>query len=409
MKKLLVLSGDSYHVPFIKKAKEMGCYVITCDFFEHNPGHQFAHEYHNVSYMDKEAVLELAKSLQIDGIICFAADEAATTVAYVAEKLGLPSHPYKSVEIINRKDLFRDFLAKNKFNVPKAKSYTSVEEANAELHLFNMPVIVKPVDSSGSRGVSKIDSAEVLEEKVQYALSNSKVKRFLVEEYIEKHGYQVGGDGFSVDGSLVFRCFSNNHLSDTNLNPFIPLGGSWPSILPQPLQEKIHDEIQRLLNILHMKTGAYNFDIRVDENENVYFIEMGARNGGNLIPCITKYATGVDLIEYSIKAAIGEDCSDLKMVHPKGYWSCYTINSKTSGILKRIEMKTELKEKNVIECEILVSPGDEVGAFTGSDKKIGSMVLSYATKEEMLGKMDHMEEWMTVIVEEAMVGSSEKL
>lgn len=409
MKKLLVLSGDSYHVPFIKKAKEMGCYVITCDFFEHNPGHQFAHEYHNVSYMDKEAVLELAKSLQIDGIICFAADEAATTVAYVAEKLGLPSHPYKSVEIINRKDLFRDFLAKNKFNVPKAKSYTSFEEANAELHLFNMPVIVKPVDSSGSRGVSKIDSAEVLEEKVQYALSNSKVKRFLVEEYIEKHGYQVGGDGFSVDGSLVFRCFSNNHLSDTNLNPFIPLGGSWPSILPQPLQEKIHDEIQRLLNILHMKTGAYNFDIRVDENENVYFIEMGARNGGNLIPCITKYATGVDLIEYSIKAAIGEDCSDLKMVHPKGYWSCYTINSKTSGILKRIEMKTELKEKNVIECEILVSPGDEVGAFTGSDKKIGSMVLSYATKEEMLGKMDHMEEWMTVIVEEAMVGSSEKL
>lgn len=409
MKKLLVLSGDSYHVPFIKKAKEMGCYVITCDFFEHNPGHQFAHEYHNVSYMDKEAVLELAKSLQIDGIICFAADEATTTVAYVAEKLGLPSHPYKSVEIINRKDLFRDFLAKNKFNVPKAKSYTSFEEANAELHLFNMPVIVKPVDSSGSRGVSKIDSAEVLEEKVQYALSNSKVKRFLVEEYIEKHGYQVGGDGFSVDGSLVFRCFSNNHLSDTNLNPFIPLGGSWPSILPQPLQEKIHDEIQRLLNILHMKTGAYNFDIRVDENENVYFIEMGARNGGNLIPCITKYATGVDLIEYSIKAAIGEDCSDLKMVHPKGYWSCYTINSKTSGILKRIEMKTELKEKNVIECEILVSPGDEVGAFTGSDKKIGSMVLSYATKEEMLGKMDHMEEWMTVIVEEAMVGSSEKL
>lgn len=409
MKKLLVLSGDSYHVPFIKKAKEMGCYVITCDFFEHNPGHQFAHEYHNVSYMDKEAVLELAKSLQIDGIICFAADEAATTVAYVAEKLGLPSHPYKSVEIINRKDLFRDFLAKNKFNVPKAKSYTSFEEANAELYLFNMPVIVKPVDSSGSRGVSKIDSAEVLEEKVQHALSYSKVKRFLVEEYIEKQGYQVGGDGFSVDGSLVFRCFSNNHLSDTNLNPFIPLGGSWPSILAQPLQEKIHDEIQRLLNILHMKTGAYNFDIRVDENENVYFIEMGARNGGNLIPCITKYATGVDLIEYSIKAAIGEDCSDLKMVHPKGYWSCYTINSKTSGILKRIEMRTELKEKNVIECEILVSPGDEVGAFTGSDKKIGSMVLSYATKEEMLGKMDHMEEWMTVIVEEAMVGSSEKL
>lgn len=408
MKKLLVLSGDSYHIPFIKKAKEMGCYIITCDFFEHNPGHQFADEYHNVSYMDREGVLALAQSLQIDGIICFAADEAATTVSYVAEQLGLPSHPYYSVEIINRKDLFRAFLEKNNFHVPKAKSYPSYEEAKEELHHFTMPVIVKPVDSSGSRGVAKITSAEQLEEKVKQALSYSKVKRFLIEEYIEKHGYQVGGDGFSVDGRLVFRCFSNNHLSDANVNPFIPLGGSWPSILTHSLQQKIHDEIQRLLDILQMKTGAYNFDIRVDKNENVYFIEMGARNGGNLIPHIIKYATGIDLIEYSIKAAIGEDCSDLEMVHPKGYWSCYTINSKKSGKLKRIEMKEELKEMNVRECELLVEPGGEVSAFTGSDKKIGSIILSYSTKEEMLEKMDHMEEWMTVIVEEEQVVNREE-
>ncbi|WP_431029555.1 ATP-grasp domain-containing protein [Lysinibacillus sp. LZ02] len=406
MKKLLVLSGDSYHVPFIKKAIEMGYYVITCDFFEHNLGHKLAHEYHNVSYMDKEAVLALAEAIKIDGIICFAADEAATTVAYVAQHLGLPSHPYKSIEIINNKDMFREFLKKNNFNVPKAKGYISFEEAMYDFNHYKMPVMIKPVDSSGSRGISKIDSIELLQEKAEYALSFSKAKRFLIEEYIEKKGYQVGGDGFSVDGQLVFRCFSNNHLSNTPLNPFIPLGGSWSSILPEHIQNKIHDEIQRLLNLLNMKSGAYNFDICIDENENVYFIEMGARNGGNLIPRITKYATGVDLIEYSIKAAVGEDCSDLKMTQPKGYWSCYTLNSQKSGVFEAIEIHDELKKNNVVEYELLVKPGDQVRAFTGSDKKLGSIILTYVTMDEMLEKMDNMDKWIKVIVEEAVVKSS---
>ena len=403
MKKLLILSGDSYHVPFIKKAIKMGYYVITCDFFENNPGHKFAHEYHNVSYMDKEAVLALAKELKIDGITCFAADEAMTTVSYVAEQLELPSFPYESIEIINNKDKFRDFLRKHNFHVPKAKGYTSFEEAKSDIFNYNMPVMIKPVDSSASRGVSKIDTIEELEEKVEYALSFSKAKRFLIEEYIEANGYQIGGDGFSVNGELVFHCFSNNHLSDSGLNPFIPLGGSWPSVLPETIHNKIHDEIQRLLNLLNMKTGPYNFDIRVDKNNNVFFIEMGARNGGNLIPRITKYATGVDLIEYTIKAALGEDCSDLKMVQPKGYWSCYTINSQKNGVFKGIEMDSEFERNNVVEYELFAKPGDSIFAFTGSDKKLGSMVLKYSSREEMIEKMNNMTNWIKVILEESLV------
>ena len=403
MKKLLILSGDSYHIPFIKKAVEMGYYTITCDFFENNPGHKFAHEYHNVSYTDKEAVLALAKELKIDGITCFAVDEAMTTVTYVAEKLRLPSYPYESIEIINNKDKFREFLRKHNFHVPKAKGYTSFEEAKFEIFNYEMPVMIKPVDSSGSRGISKIDTIEDLEEKIEYALSCSKVKRFIIEEYIESNGYQVGGDGFSVNGELVFRCFSNNHLNDNGLNPFVPLGGSWPSLLPEHIQNKIHDEIQRLINLLNMKTGPYDFDIRVDKNENVFFIEMGARIGGNLIPHITKYATGVDLIEYTIKAALGEDCSDLKMVQPKGYWSCYTINSQKSGIFKGVEIDSEFEQSNIVEYELFAKPGDSIFAFTGSDKRLGLMVLKYNSMEEMLGKMNNMTNWVKVSVEDSLV------
>lgn len=405
MKKLLILSGDSYHVPFIKKAVSMGYYTITCDYFENNPGHKFAHEYHNVSYMDKEAVLALAMDLKIDGITCFAADEAMTTVTYVAEKLGLPTYPYKSIEIINNKDRFREFLSKHNFHVPKARGYTSFEEAKSEILQYKMPVMIKPVDSSGSRGISKIDSIEYLEDKIAYALSFSKAKRFIMEEYIEKHGYQVGGDCFSVNGELVFRCFTNNHLNPTNLNPFVPLGGSWPSVLPEHIQNKVQNEIQRLINLLGMKTGPYNFDIQIDRNENIFFIEMGARIGGNLIPHITNYATGVDLIEYTIKAALGEDCSDLTMVNPTGYWSCYIINSQNSGIFKGVEIDSDFEKNNVVEYELFVKPGDSISAFTGSDKKLGSMVLKYASIEEMLYTMDNIDCFIKVKLEDSLENS----
>ncbi len=110
MKKLLMLGGSYIQIPIIKAAREMGHYVITCDYLEDNPGHQFANEYYNISTTDKEQVLALAKSLNIDGIICYASDPAAPTAAYVGEKLGLPSHPYNSVEILSNKDQFREFL-----------------------------------------------------------------------------------------------------------------------------------------------------------------------------------------------------------------------------------------------------------------------------------------------------------
>lgn len=402
MKKLLVLSGDPYHIPFIEKAVQMGVYVITCDYFEHNPGHAYAHEYHNVSYMDQEAVLELAKTLQVDGITCFAADEAMTTVSYVAEKLGLASHPTASIDTIHNKEKFRAFLKANHFNVPLTKAYSSYEEAKNDVAEFTLPIIVKPVDSSGSRGVSKVEHPEQLQASVNLALSYSKSQRFLIEQYIESDYFQVGGDGFSVDGKLVFRSYTNNHLSVGNVNPFIPLGGSWPSVLPQKVQQSIDTEIERLLTLLNMKTGPYNFDIRIDANDRVYFIEMGARNGGNSIPEITKYATGVDLIAYTIKAALGEDCSDLRMIEPHSYWACYTLHSDADGVFNAIHFDSTFKRNHIAAFELLVKPGDKVSAFSGSDKKLGACILTFTTLPDMLQKLNDIKQYITIeVVHEA--------
>lgn len=398
MKKLLMLGGSHFQVPAIKTARLMGHYVITCDYLEENPGHQYAHEYHNVSTTDKEAVLSLAKLLKIDGIVCYASDPAAPTAAYVAEKLGLPTNPYKSVDILSNKDLYRDFLAKNGFNVPKAKGYNLLEEAKVDFHTFKMPVMVKPVDSSGSKGVAKIDSIDLLEEKVDVALSFSRVKRFIIEEYVEKFGYQIAGDGFSVNGRLVFRCFANQHFEENSVNPFVPIGNSWPYNMPEYVHKKIHNEIQRALQLLEMKTGAYNFDIRIDNDENIYLMEIAPRNGGNLIPQVTNYATNVDMVEYTIKAALGEDCSNLTLIKPKGYWSCYVIHSEKIGVFKKMEVNEDFRKNNLIECKLFVKPGEKIFAFTGSNMTLGMMILKFESMDEMLEKMNTISSFVNITI-----------
>lgn len=399
MKKVLMLGGSHFQVPSIITAKEMGLYVITCDYLPGNPGHKYADEYYNVSTTDKEAVLNLAKTLNLDGVVCYASDPAAPTAAYVAEKLELPSNPYKSVEILSNKDMFREFLDKHGFKTPKAKGYTSIKDALDDIDGFKLPVIIKPVDSSGSKGVTKLEDVAKLREQIEYALSFSRCKRFIIEEYVEKYGYQIAGDGFSVDGKLVFRAFANEHFDTNSDNPFVPIGESWPYIMPARIHDKIHDEVQRLLSLLNMKTGAYNFDIRIDKDENVYLMEIGPRNGGNLIPQVTKYLTGVDMVKYTIKAALGEDCSDLQMVNPKGYWSCYMVHSSKNGILKNVVVDENFMKNNVVEFDMQYKPGDEITAFTGSNGTLGTMILKYGSQDEMIEKMDNMGNWVKVSVE----------
>lgn len=398
MKRVLMLGGSYFQVPSIKTAKDMGYYVITCDYLPDNPGHKYADEYYNISTTNKEEVLELAKKLKIDGIVCYASDPAAPTAAFVCEKLGLPSSPYESVNILSNKDLFREFLHKNGFTVPRARGYACLNDAIEDFKNFKTPVMVKPVDSSGSKGVSKISSINELPEKVEYALKFSRSKRFIIEEYVDKFGYQIAGDGFSVNGNLVFRCFANEHFDMNSNNPFVPIGESWPYCMPERTYNKIHNEIQRLLTLLGMKSGAYNFDIRIDKDENVYLMEIGPRNGGNLIPQVTKYATGIDMVRYTISAAMGEDCSDLRMTETSGYWSCYMIHSDRGGIMKDIWIDEDFREKNIVEFEMHYKNGDEVSAFTGSNGTLGTMILKFDSKEEMLMKMDNMSNWVKVIV-----------
>lgn len=397
-----MLGGSPSQVVAIKKAKEMGYYIVTADYLENNPGHQFSDEYYNISTTDKEAILTLAESLQIDGVVCYISDPGIPTAAYVSGKLKLPSFPYKSVEILSNKDLFRSFLEENNFNVPKAKGYTTIDEAIMDFQTFKMPVMIKPVDSSGSRGISRINSIEQLPEKVEYALSFSKAKRFIIEEYIEKQGYQIGGECFLVEGKLTFSRLVNNHFETKSFNPFLPTGESWPCNLPSQLQEKIRNEIQRLINLLNMKTGPLIFEVQVDYKEDIYILDIGVRNSGDLTQAIDN-VEGIDLIKYTIRAGLAEDCSDLEMVEPSGYWAIYTIISDKAGLFTGIEIESDFKKKyfdKYINMEI------PFGCHIKANDSLGTILLHFLSMTEMLEKMDNMMKWIKINIVEECIDSN---
>lgn len=400
MKKILLLGGSAQQVIAIEKAKELGYYTVLCDFLPDNPGQFAADTFYLVSTTDKEAVLEVARKEQIQGILAYASDPAAPTAAYVAEKMGLPGSPYDSVEILCNKDRFRAFLAENGFCTPKAAGYASVSEAFAALSdgVFRFPVIAKPVDSSGSKGVVRIDDLEEAEEKLRYSMSFSRGGRMIVEEYVEMFGYQIAGDGLSVNGELVFRYFANDHFNPNCVNPFVPISASFPYNMPAWIQDKVHGEIQRLIRLLNMGTTTYNFDLRIDKDYNVYLMEIAPRDGGNYIPQVIRYATGVDLVECSVRAAMGEDLSAMTFGTPSGYWAYYAVHSLRDGILQEIRIDPEVEARNIRENHILKKPGDAIKAFTGANTTLGILLMEFDSMEQMLHMMDHSEEWINIVL-----------
>ena len=404
MKKILLLGGAGQQIAAIETAKRLGYYTVLCDYLKDNPGQYHADKFYLVSTTDREAVLEVAKQEKVDGVLAYASDPAVPTAAYVAQELGLPGNPYESVDILCNKDRFRAFLAENGFCTPKANAYSTVEDAVTALCTgeFHFPVIVKPVDSSGSKGVGRIDDVSDAEDRLTYAMQFSRRKNVIVEEFVEKYGYQVAGDGLSIDGKLVFRCFGNDHFDPEGVNPYVPIAASFPYNLPDYVHQKIHDEVQRLLTLLHMDNSTYNFDIRVDKDLNVYLMEVAPRDGGNYIPQVIKYLTeGTDLVEYSVRMAMGESVVAPEKIKPNGYASYFAVHSKYDGVLDHIEIDDEIRKSHIVEEFNIRKPGGKVLAFRGANTSLGCFLMKFKSMEEMLNMMDNPDSWIKVILRNA--------
>ena len=147
--------------------------------------------------------------------------------AYAANQLGLPGNPPASVKLLTHKDAYRTFLRDNQFVTPEFRSASTLQEAQQSFDHLRPPVMVKPVDSSGSKGVSRIDHVDELPAAFATAQQFSRCSRVICEEYFERVGHQITGDGFIVDGELAFLCLSHEHYNLT-LSSIVPVGESFP-------------------------------------------------------------------------------------------------------------------------------------------------------------------------------------
>ena len=383
-KKLMLLGGIRYLLPVIEAAHRHGYYVITVDYVPENIAHQYSDEFHNVSILDKDAVLQLAQELNIDGILSFGVDPGVVTAAYVAEQMGLSFQcSYESACILQDKSRFRQFLKDNDFNVPNAKGYSSKEEALADTAYYNWPVIVKPVDSAGSKGVTRVDEFSQLSPAIDYALSESHNGHFIIEDFLEKEGNSSDCDSFTVDGELVFCSFNDQHFDPKAINPYTPAAFSWPSTMPQWAQEELRSELQRLMTLLNVKTGVYNIETRLCKNGKPYIMELSPRGGGNRLSEMMKYISGQDLIDNCVRAAVGDPIDEIQQPTYNGYWAEIILHSEYDGIFKSIEIDNRIEEKYLIEKDLWVREGEKVWGFTGANTTIGTLILRFMSEKTM--------------------------
>lgn len=402
MKKILLLGGSRYLFPIIEECHKQGYYAITCDYLPENAAHKVSDEYHNVSIIDKEAVLKLAMELKIDGIMSFACDPGVATAAYVAEKMGIPFQgSYDSTAILQDKGLFRKFLWDNGFNCPHAKSYEKVEDAVNDADYFTWPVIVKPVDSAGSKGVTRVDDVKDLPTAIEEALAEAHNGHFIVEDFLTFKGYHSSADDFTVDGELKFCTYSDQLFDKKADNPYTPTKIIWPSSMAKEDQDYLTSETQRLMKLLDMKTGIYNIETCVSSDGKPYIMEVSPRGGGCKIAEIQQLATGINLIEAELKKAVGEPVEGIHQPEFDGVWIEYVIHSEgeTSGIFKELQIDPEIIEKHVKVIDMTTKPGDLVEPFTGANKALGDMFLRFDSREELDRVMENPSDWLHIILE----------
>ena len=396
-KKLLLLGGAHYLRPVIREAHALGLHVITCDYLPDNAAHKLSDQYLNISILDKDAVLDAARELKIDGVMSFACDPGVVTAAYVAEKLGLPSPgSFESTCILQDKGRFRAFLRDNGFTVPCAHSYTDRQAALADAKNFTWPCIVKPVDCAGSKGVRRVDSSFELESAIDYALDFSHSGAFIIEQFITQKGYSSDTDCFVKDGVLCYCSFDEQRFDREAENPYTPAAYSWPSSMPQEIQAELRSELQRLMTLLGITTGVFNIETRQGTDGRAYIMECTPRGGGNRLSEVLEMATGTKLVQNAVRAAVGLPVDDMSDPVYKGHWAEIILHSRQAGVYQSVQIDPAVMPY-VVQEDYWVLPGEEIEGFSGANKAIGTLVLNFPDRETLEKYMSD-DSWYQVIV-----------
>lgn len=397
-KKILLLGGSEAQLIAIIKAKELGYYTIVCDYLPDNPGQYIADSFYLVSTTDKEAIFKVAQEEKIDGIVAYSSDPAAPTAAYVANKLKLPGLDYEKVCHFCEKQLFRKLLKMHGFNIPQSiKVNIPYDISNINCSKLTFPVIVKPTDSSGSKGVTVVEDRKQLKNALEYAEKYSRNKILIIEEFIQRdHPHVIEAEIFVIDGNVVSWGLINS-IRDYNSNPLLPAGYSYPLDLSKERIFIVKAEISKLVKTMGRPTGAFNIELIIDKNDQLYFIDAGPRNGGNMLPEFITMISGKDIVEATIENAMGNlDGINIDLDGESGgFWGLAVLHSNKDGIFNGVSYN-QIAQNSLIRENIQKDKGERIKAFSTCNDLLGLSFFKFSTSQEMKEVMYNLNNSFTI-------------
>lgn len=304
MKRLLVIAAGFLQTFLIKKAKELGYYVIAIDGNPTAEGFKYADESACINITDPQACIDYAISKNIDGVLTAASDYGVISASEVAKVLNLPGINPQTARLIKNKYLVRKCLFENKVDDTEQAYEINAQTDIAELsEKLSYPVMVKPCDGSGSRGASRVDFSKDLKSACGYAMSGSLTGRAVIESFIT--GREYGVESFVIDGKLYVLGVMKKWM--TKAPNYAELGHAIPSQLPAIIEQKVINCAKDALKALGVNFGSVNMDVLVTDEGHVHIVDVGARMGGNLIGShIIPLGTGIDYMANIIRAAVGD-------------------------------------------------------------------------------------------------------
>ncbi len=370
---LLLAGGSHADIPIILAAKRAGFQVITSGNRPNDRGHACGDAYVPADYSDCEAVCEVARTYGVSAVIASANDFSALSCAYTAEKLGLPGHDsYETAKILHHKDRFRDLARKLGLRIPKAVRVTKSEAYVMNRLPLTWPVMVKPVDLTGGKGMTKVSSFDNLSAAFDRAFSVSKKEYVVIEEYIEgtNHGYST----FLKNGEIVFGFMDDEHYF---LNPFLVSGASTSLHYSQEIARKLNRQLETLAAHLALVDGLLHVQFILKEKEP-FIIEICRRTPGDLYVKLVEYATGFSMSDAIVQSAAGKVPEDFSM--RKTDWiTRHCVMSRRTGTVCGIDyggLESIIFDKTVFyrENEII----EDIGSY-----KAEIDFIRYESREQM--------------------------